>query len=268
MTGVVFGADYAGAYDALYQDKDYAAECDLIERVFQREGHGQVRRVLDLGCGTGGHSAQLAARGYSLVGVDRAPDMLRLARERGGTARFEAGDITHLDLAETFDAVLMMFAVLGYQARNADVLAALASARRHLRPGGLLFADVWYGPAVLAQRPSERVKVIETATGQVIRVADGQLDTRSDVCNVRYHLWRIDGGRVTAEMREQHHMRYFFAPELELFLSETGFESGRLGAFPEFDEPPSEQTWNVAFVARAAAPGSGQAVREPSAGHA
>ena len=66
--------------------------------------------------------------------------------------------------------------------------------RRHLRPGGLFFCDVWYGPAVLAERPSERVKVIDTELGQVIRVASGELDVRNDLCTVCYRLWRIEAG--------------------------------------------------------------------------
>ena len=102
MSQAVFGADYAAAYDVLYHDKDYAAECDLIERVFAEYGDRKIQGVLDLGCGTGGHAALLAERGYTVVGVDRSADMLRRARERGITARFELGDITSFDLGETF----------------------------------------------------------------------------------------------------------------------------------------------------------------------
>ena len=112
MSQAVFGADYAAAYDVLYHDKDYAAECDLIERVFAEYGDSNIQVVLDLRCGTGGHARLLTERGYTVVGVDRSPDMLRRARKRGTTARFELGDITSLDLRETFDAVLMMFAFL------------------------------------------------------------------------------------------------------------------------------------------------------------
>jgi len=251
MTQGVFGRDYAAAYDDLYQDKDYLAETDLIENVFKLYGQSAVRRVLDLGCGTGGHAVVLAARGYQVVGIDRSAEMLERARARGSSARFELGEIGNVDLGETFDAVLMMFAVLGYQVGNTDVQAALATARRHVRSSGLFFCDFWYGPAVLAQRPSERVKVIDVSRGQVIRVAAGDLDTLHDLCMVRYHVWRIEDGQLTIEAREQHPMRYFFAPELELFLTAGGFELVRLGAFPELDDEPSEGTWNVAFVARA-----------------
>jgi SAM-dependent methyltransferase len=251
VTSAVFGRTYAAAYDDLYRDKDYLAECDLIERVFASYGQGRVQRVLDLGCGTGGHAVILAQRGYELVGVDRSAEMLERARGRGSSARFELGDLGTLDLREAFGAALMMFAVLGYQVGNADVQAALAAARRHLQPGGLFFCDFWYGPAVLAQRPSDRVKVIDSEQGQLIRVASGELDARRDVCTVRYHVWQIEAGRVLAEVREAHPMRYFFAPELELLLAAAGFESVRLGAFPNLDDEPTESTWNVALVARA-----------------
>ena len=251
MTTSVFSADYAAAYDALYEDKDYLTECDMIERVFGLYAQGRVRRVLDLVCGTGGHAVPLAVRGYEFIGVDRSPHMLERARVRGSGARFELGEIGTLDLGATFDAVLMMFAVLSYQLGNADVQAALATVRRHLAPGGLFFGDVWYGPAVLRERPSERVKVIQTGDGQVIRVAAGELDPRHDRCTVRYHIWRIESGRVTAEVREQHPMRYFFPLELELLLHGAGLELVRLGAFPTLDAEPDETTWNVALVARA-----------------
>ncbi|MBV9579253.1 MAG: class I SAM-dependent methyltransferase [Chloroflexi bacterium] len=248
----VFGEHYAAAYDALYHDKDYAAECDLIDHVFATYASGTVRRVLDLGCGTGGHSVVLAERGYQVVGVDRSEDMLRLARGRGSAARFQLGDITTVNVGETFDAVLVMFAVLGYLTDNHDVRAALAAARKHVDANGLLFADVWYGPAVLAQRPSERVKVIDAPLdGQVIRVASSELDPRRDVCSVDYHLWRLEDGKLIAEVRERHPMRYFFEPELQAFLGDAGFELLRVGGFPNLDEEPSERTWNVAFVARA-----------------
>ena len=55
--------------------------------------------------------------------------------------------------AQTFDAAVMMFAVLSYQLSNQDVLSTLATVRRHLQVGGLFIADLWYGPAVLNERP-------------------------------------------------------------------------------------------------------------------
>jgi SAM-dependent methyltransferase len=249
--GENFGAEYAAAYDTLYRDKDYAAECDLIECVFRAYAGGPVRRVLDLGCGTGGHAAPLAARGYQVVGVDRSEAMLAQAHSRGSSARFQQADILGLDLGETFDAVVMMFAVLGYQVTNADVLGALATVRRHLQPGGVFVADAWYGPAVLRQRPTDRVKVQDTPDGQLIRAASGELDVRQHLCSVRYHIWRIDHAQRVSETTEEHRMRYFFPLELEALAQQSGLDVLRLGQFPEFDREPDEHAWNVMLVARA-----------------
>lgn len=254
----VFGPVYANVYDLIYHDKDYITECELIERIFKTYGNGTIRSVLDLGCGTGNHAIPLAKRGYEIVGVDFSAEMLSHARRKAAAVFgdkgpvFRRGDIRYIDLQRQFDAVLMMFAVLSYQIENADVLSTLKTARHHLYQGGLLIFDVWYGPAVLHQRPSQRVKVIPTPEGKILRVASGELDSRRHICTVNYHLWQLEGEKVVAEAEESHTMRYFFPLELDLFLECSGFTPIRLGAFPEFDRDPDETTWNVLEVARAA----------------
>lgn len=145
----------------------------------------------------------------------------------------------------------MMFAVLGYQLENADILLALKAARRHLRPGGLLIFDVWYGPAVLHQRPSQRIKVIPTPEGTILRVALGELDVHRHICTVHYHMWKLEGERLAAETEESHSMRFFFSQELDLFLEDSGFTLAQLAAFLEFDQDVDEMTWNVLGVAYA-----------------
>jgi SAM-dependent methyltransferase len=254
----VFGSVYADAYDVVYLDKDYAAECAMINRAIQEYGDGAVRRILDLGCGTGNHAIPLAKQGYEVAGVERSTNMLAHARSKAAKSVlktplvFHQGDIRSVELGQQFDAALMMFAVLGYQQENADVLAALRTARRHLRPAGLFIFDVWYGPAVLRERPSQRVKVTPTPEGKLLRAASGEVDSRRHVCTVNYLVWQVTQGRDVAETQESHTMRYFFPRELELFLQCSGFELLRLGVFPEFQRDPDDTTWNVLGVARAA----------------
>jgi SAM-dependent methyltransferase len=253
----VFGSDYSGAYDLLYSDKDYDAECNLIETLFRRYSSIPVSSVLDLGCGTGKHVFGMADRGYDVVGVDRSESMLAVAKQTLETSqarekvRFHSGDIRTADLGQHFDAALIMFAVLGYQLENSDVMSALETARRHLKPGALLIFDVWYGPAVLRERPSDRIKVIPTSNGKILRAASGELDLSRHCCSVRFHLWRVSEGRVVSEIQETHRMRYFFPLELRLFLDSSGFSLERLGAFPKVDDEPDETTWNVIAAARA-----------------
>jgi SAM-dependent methyltransferase len=252
-----FGSVYAECYDAIYQEKDYQAECDLIERLFKTYGDGQIKTVLDLGCGTGNHALPLAARGFDVIGVDRSESMLAQARKKAARSSplerdaYYQADIQTLNLGRQFDATLLMFAVLGYQLDDAEVTAALRTARHHLRPGGLLLFDVWYGPAVLFQRPSEREKIIPTSTGKIQRVSSSELDTSRHTCTVRYHVRKFAADRLLSESAEAHTVRYFFFADVSLFLQSTAFTLIRLGAFPEFDCEPDETTWNVLAVARA-----------------
>ena len=252
-----FGLEYADCYDALYLDKDYEAECDLIARVLRTYASNKTASILDLGCGTGRHAFPLARRGFEVVGVDRSEFMLDQARSKAAgpgellPCRFHHSDIRSANLGQEFDAVLLMFAVLGYQLSNADVRATLHTARRHLRPGGILLFDIWYGPAVLTQRPSDRVKIIPSDSGKIVRTSSSTLETKRHSCTVRYHVWKIAGERLLSETEEEHTVRYFFPMELSLFLELTGFAPIRIGAFPEFDRDPDEQTWNVLCAARA-----------------
>ena len=252
-----FGAAYASAYDALYADKDYEAECDVLEEVFCAHAASDVRSVLDLGCGTGAHAVRLSQRGYEVTGVDVSPAMLNHAREKAEAATYPAksvrpsfrlGDIRSLDLGRTFDAVVMMFAVLGYQLTNEDVLATLGCARRHLSPGGVLVFDVWYGPAVARIGPTQRVKVFDTDGHRVIRVADADMDERHGVCRVSYRLWELADDRVVGEAAENHVVRFFYPMELGLLLEQTGFELRRLSAFPDVASDANADTWNALVV--------------------
>jgi hypothetical protein len=146
-----------------------------------------------------------------------------------------------------------MFAVLGYQKEDTDVLAALRTAHAHLRPGGLLICDVWYGPAVLSLKPSERVREIPTEHGMILRYSSGTLDPLKNLCHVHIRLREIRGGDRIQEVQEEHTVRYFFSEEISSFLERSGFQLLRLGAFPEFDRDPDESSWNVMAVARALA---------------
>jgi SAM-dependent methyltransferase len=260
MSGSAFGQAYAEIYDRLYSDKDYARECDLLEELFRRCSGREIQSILDLGCGTGGHAFPLADRGYQVLGVERSADMIAQAsRKRAALDQaagelaptFQQGDLQTLDLGRRFDAALMMFAVLGYQTSNAEVSGALAAARRHLDPGALLVFDVWYGPAVLAQRPEERLKALESPQGRVQRTATPELDVRRHLCRVHYRLRREGAGGQPMESAEEHIVRYFFPAEIEQFLTGCRFELAHLSDFSDLNAEPTLDTWNVLACARA-----------------
>lgn len=257
MTEEVFGGLYASAYDGLYGDKDYDRECDNLEDMLAAYGPADASCILDLGCGTGSHAVRLAQRGYQVTGVDRSPEMVRLAQAKaegnGATVNLHCADIGSYRDGSEYDAVLMMFAVLGYQRTNEQVARALRTARTHLGDGGVFIADFWYGPGVLRERPVERVAIRDDGPGDlVIRVARPSLETAQHVCHVDYRIIAIRHGHLAGESRERHTMRFFFPMELEGLCDRAQLQLKSLLAFPDCDRAPTDGDWNALMVASAA----------------
>lgn len=250
----VFGSLYADIYDSVYRDKNYDEECNIIRKLFNSYGDGNVSSVLDLGCGTGNHALRLAAQGYRVAGVDRSEKMLDIARtkaeERSVQVTLCHGDIKSVAINQTFDAAILMFAVLGYQVTNDDLIQTLRNIRRQIRLGGLLLFDVWYGPAVLSQKPGERISVVEKEDTTIIRLSSGVLDTPRHVCNVNFRVYKIERKRLVDETTEMHQMRFFFPQEIAFFLESAGFEVVHMGPFPDYERELNELTWNALIVAR------------------
>ena len=249
--------EYAKVYDSLYYDKDYASECDFLEDIFNRFKNGNVQSILDLGCGTGGHAIPLARRGYQVFGIDRSDQMLAKACQKAKAAnlsdkvRFETANVQNFEINMTFDVVICMFAVLSYQISNDDLFSTICTARRHVKHGGLFISDFWYGPAVLKQRPEERVKSVRDGNDRIIRIVKPEIDTLRHVVNVNYEIIQLSGDRLAKEVQERHSMRFIFKPEIEFYLKQAGFSLEHFCPFADLEKEVDESTWNVMIISRA-----------------
>jgi perosamine synthetase len=248
---LAFGPAFAEAYDALYSEKGYAGEVTLLEGAIQRHGTPGMRRVLDLGCGTGRHALELSSRGFDVVGVDRSPSMLEIARARAPSLRFVEADMAEVDLGETFDVVVILFAALSYQTTPDGILRALGAARRHLRPSGLLIADVWFGASsaepgtsTTTYRTGRKADVAWERLGTIMR------DPLEQRVRLSYELRRAQGGH-TSVARETHSMHYFSRFELEFALRNSGFRLSALTAETDLDRAPASSDLTALFVATA-----------------
>jgi trans-aconitate 2-methyltransferase len=94
-------------------------------------------RVLDLGCGTGHLTAQLAAAGAAVLGIDSAPAMIEQARRAYPALRFEVADARDFAFQQPFDAVFSNAAL--HWVRPPETV--IACVRRALKPGGRFVAE-------------------------------------------------------------------------------------------------------------------------------
>lgn len=120
------------AWDAQRYDRSFAYVSRFGRDVVDLLAPAAGERVLDLGCGTGDLTAELAARGIDVVGIDADPAMITTARARHPQVSFEQADAHTFTLAAPVDAVLSN-AALHWMRRPSAVIDRVRAA---LRPGG------------------------------------------------------------------------------------------------------------------------------------
>ncbi|MBM3157292.1 MAG: class I SAM-dependent methyltransferase [Chloroflexi bacterium] len=250
----VFGT-YGEYYDIFYSDKDYEQECDFVENIFEVYSPKPVRNILDVGCGTGGHSILLARRGYKVTGIDASPVMIKKARGKalklGIDLNFHRLDIRNFDLKTKYDACVSMFAVIDYLTETHDVLKALKNIKQHLKPNSFFVFDFWNGLAVLHVLPSVRVKVVEADGKRVIRTVHPEMDALNHICKSHYHVLVTQNDTIIDEFKETHEVRYFFPQEMVHYLDDAGFELLKFCPFLNLDGKVDENEWNITAIARA-----------------
>ncbi len=134
------------AYDATYQRRAAAGEnvhgeADCIESLGPAS-------VLDAGCGTGRVGRELARRGIDVVGVDIDPEMLATARRAAPDIIWHVADLATVDLARSFDVVVMAGNVMIFLAPGSEA-AVVGNMAHHLHNGGLLVAGFQLAPGRL-----------------------------------------------------------------------------------------------------------------------
>jgi SAM-dependent methyltransferase len=244
----IFG-DYSKYYNLLYKNKEYSREVDYISKLIN-EFNPDAKTILDLGCGTGRHDELFVKYGYSVYGIDISEEMLKetnkLAEKR--KLSFIKGDIRNLSLDKQFDVVVSLFHVISYQTTNEDLKNTFETASKHLKNGGLFIFDCWYGPAVLSEKPTVRVKRLEDENIKILRVAEPIIYPNENLVDVNYEILVEDKKKETYEvLSETHTMRYLFKPEIEIFMENTGL---RLLKYEEWlsGNKPGFNTWGVMFL--------------------
>lgn len=140
------GADYDARWEQLKAaGRSVHGEADLVESLL-RASRGT--RVLDAACGTGRVAIELAARGFSVVGVDADPAMLTVARDKAPDLQWVQADLVDVAtvVPDEFDVVVLAGNVMIFldQGTEPAVVAQLAN---RLTPAGCSWRGSSYSRA-------------------------------------------------------------------------------------------------------------------------
>lgn len=139
-----FKDQYLEAEGLLFSRSMTLAECDLIAQMLQLNAE---TAVLDLACGHGRHTLELAKRGLGrFTGLDYSSEAINHASQSSSSSALPIewleGDMRHLEFNGRFDAVFNAYNSLFYW-DDATHLGILRGIHRALRPNGLLWLDVY-----------------------------------------------------------------------------------------------------------------------------
>ncbi len=243
---------YSQYYNLLYKDKNYSSETEYILELANKYSVNS-KSILELGCGTGSHAFCFAEKGFTVHGIDLSEGMVNAANSRKQQSKyssqlsFESGDVRNYSIEKKFDVVLSLFHVISYQTSNTDLLNAFTTAKKQLSPDGVFIFDCWYGPGVLSDPPTVRIKRLEDEEIFVSRFAEPIVHSKENIVDVNYNLIIRDKiNHSYEELTETHRMRYLFYPEVELMLTQVGLKIVSFNKWMTFDNPDLK-TWYVCF---------------------
>ena len=211
-------------------------QCDFIEKTL---GLKKGATILDVGCGLGLQTIELASRGYRMVGLDLSLPMLSRAadraQERGHQINFLHADMLEMNFENAFDAIVCWGTTFGYFEEEAN-RQVIASFHRALKPMGVLLLDVMNRDYVLSTLPT-------------LKWFEGDACVCMEEAQFNYITSRLEVKRTIileqGRQREaKYGMRLYSLHELGSLMHQTGFRvaqvSGRdttPGVFFGVDSP-------------------------------
>ena len=191
--------------------------------------------VLDLGCGVGRHSLELARRGFRVTGVDRTRKYLdgaiEKAKKEGLGIEFVQEDMRTFCRPDTFDVVINMFTSFGYFEDPEEDRHVVTNIYRSLKSGGILLLET-NGKEVLARIFLERNW--EEVDGIIVL----QERKVSQNWGWMWNRWIMLKGNERIEGELSH--RLYSATEIVSLLEECGFTS--VDVYGGLDGSPYDHT--------------------------
>ena len=239
----------AGCYDQMTGDVGYRQWADYIQRHFRRRPL-PGNTVLDLACGTGSLTRELALRGYEMIGVDQSPEMLAQAAEKNrGVSPIEpiflCQSMEKLDLYGTIDACVCCLDSVNYVTDPKKLERAFGRVRLFLMPGGLFLFDV-NTPEKL-EGLNGQVFLDETEDAYCVWRAEWS--KRSRTCTYFMDLFRLEENGLWRREEELHRERAYPVDQLTAMLERAGFSDIRTYAAFQF-RPPAPGAQRIFFTAR------------------
>lgn len=241
-------SSFALYYDSLTQNVSYPERAEYLIGLLDRLDH-KAGLTLDLACGTGSFTIELAERGIDIYGIDGSESMLSVAKQkaadRGLDILFLRQQMQNIDLYGTVDTVICMLDSINHLTRESDVMKTFSRVSLFLNPGGYFVFDM---NTLYKHRYVLGNQTYVYDTDDVYCVWQNRFEEKTGRVGITLDFFGREG---EAYHRSSEHF-YERAYDTELIvsmLSKAGLET--VGLFRELSfEKPDDQTERIVVAAR------------------
>lgn len=245
MRGYTCFAEY---YDTLTHNVGYKERADYLCRLCGHFHH-EPKLVLDLACGTGSLTIELAKRGMDIYGIDGSAEMLSVAQQKACNEQlnllFLCQQMQSLDLYGTVDTVVCVLDSINHLIQKKELLAAFERIALFLEPGGYFLFDantVYKHKHILANN------TFVYDTEQVYCVWQNSFSEDTNKVKIDLDFFERDG-QAYYRRQECFYERAYSPEELTALLAQAGLSL--IGQFEDLSfEAPKSKTERIQYVAR------------------
>ena len=211
-------------YDELTNNVDYKKRAEYFRTLLMRYGMKENATVLDIGCGTGMLTSELAKAGFDMIGIDPSPDMLSEAQGNAYDAEVDimllCQSAENLDLYDTVDCAVSTLDVINHIDSAENVKTAFYKAGLFMNPDGVFIFDV---NTVYKHREILKDNAFVYETDDVYCVWQNYLN-EDDSIDITLDFFEEDEDGAYIRTTEEFTERAYSMETIEKWLSEADFE--------------------------------------------
>lgn len=185
---------FAAYYDSLTENVEYPLRAARIHHIVEKEIRTEGRILLDLACGSGSMSVEMAKLGYDVIGVDNSPAMLSAAMDKkydsGLPIQYLCQDMREIDMFGTIDVTICTLDSLNHLPSLADVQQVFDRVSLFAQPGGLFIFDM---NTIYKHREVLHDKTFVFDTDSVFCVWENHLKEDSNIVEMQLTFFEKDG---------------------------------------------------------------------------
>ncbi|MDP3954681.1 MAG: class I SAM-dependent methyltransferase [bacterium] len=240
-------------YDIFFQDKNYSAEVDIILSLGKKFGPGFPGHILEIGCGTGNHTVELARKAVDVLAIDIDPSMTALAKNKIKQKKLKnvivlEKKVEQLDLKK-FDLAVAMFNVVTYIQHTNELLSFMKGVSSRLEPGGVFIFDSWNGVAAMKDPPKKK-QIHMKRKGELIEL---EIIPRTSFINKKTKLSyniKVTKGKLIKEDKFIISQKLWTPLQIGRSLKQAGLELLWSSPLLRPEQKATEKDWKIMFVAK------------------